>query len=822
MKKIFLAILLFVSLFVITGCRGSRELPQITDPEGNYLTATEDGFTYTLTNLHIYEKLKEKVGMNMLLDMVDRDLLKSTKKDGVSYWDKVSEEDINKELESDIFPNEDEKDKLTEAEKEERRNDYLDKLFVDYGLIGSADVSEFYHLTLSKNLYAKDQLVATYAEEDFEDSVYESYFNTNYKKSYYSIIVSYESIKLYEDALKQLGIKISNNQWLNISDSSELSELDIVKAYIKLYNMNNAHKLEEYPTETLTLNLDQEYSIVDGEVVFDLSKIDMLHYTHEEITSYESQIQKLLDENMTSYPEGDNWYTNNAKVYKQGSSHSFVLKIAEEEFTFEDVKGEIREEMLEAKLTNAYINTKLVELRAENNLVIYDQELEELYVNTANTYKITHELSKKANGDLVAETSQLTYSADELFEVMNRDYGFSVTASELEYIRFLVNTNLNTIYDYSKDAKNDSDKVIDATRWTVLKKQVEDEKSNFEDNIYEEYGYPKSFGWENFLKEIYGVDNEQELIYYYLYLEVRDDYTNNLSDLKEASINSDLWKFYEENMIDVAEDFYSVKGVHLLITVYDEAGRPVDPENWTETQVEYAEELYRETMDYLKTDSNLTYIQKLQEIQDAFNKAPRFLPGITQTTDAQQEIENINYTFNDIEISKYKTAGLRVKYEDLGQFTNGKMVEEFDNAVRAIWQADPTSKTPTVYGLNPDSENVWTYLETVFGYHVYINLESFDIAEWEEGKAVPTLAQIILYLSDSSDKKLSAEMKTAIKTYYEPIFTELTGSNNVSINVFTELQGLDITFSRDEFTNENFDNYLSLKIESLTSKLKYK
>ena len=87
-------------------------------------------------------------------------------------------------------------------------------------------------------------------------------------------------------------------------DSDALTEQEIVKAFIDLYNMNNSRFVEEYPNQTLTLRQGIEYNLVDGQIVFDLDKIDILHYTHKEITAYQIEIRDMMDKQMSSYPEG--------------------------------------------------------------------------------------------------------------------------------------------------------------------------------------------------------------------------------------------------------------------------------------------------------------------------------------------------------------------------------------------------------------------------------------------------------------------------------------------------------------------------------------
>ena len=60
-----------------------------------------------------------------------------------------------------------------------------------------------------------------------------------------------------------------------------------------------------------------------------------------------------------------------------------------------------------------------------------------------------------------------------------------------------------------------------------------------------------------------------------------------------------------------------------------------------------------------------------------------YLPTIDDVNE-QPVVEGASYTWNGIDCAKYRSAGLSVKYEDLGEFENGKMVSEFDAAVKSI------------------------------------------------------------------------------------------------------------------------------------------
>jgi len=813
MKKTLLALLLLLAITGFVACGNeNKNLPSISDPDGDYFTVVDGTVTYSATRSDIYRRLKDQVGNTVLLDLLDTDLLKATAKGISNYWDAITAEEVQTAIDTAVFPSG--KDELTEAEIDEAYQDHFDDLYENYGLIGTVEINDYYHLTLSKKLYVKDLIREQYSEEDFTDAEYQNQYNNNYKTNYEAIIVTYPTQKTLDDALTLIGIKIESGVWMKTLDDSVLTEQEIVKAFIDLYNNQNAHEVENYPVETLGLAEGTEYTTTAGVIAFNSENIDELHFEYADINNIQSSLLGALSI-LESYPTSG-FYTNVPKVYGNGSEYTLVLEIGEHRDLFDDVKAEIREKLITAAATNSVITSKMIALRAEHGFIIYDNEIEAAYVTSVETAKLTHETTKKTNATIVAKTDLKSYSADDLFAAMNRKYGISVSISELDYLRFVNDTDLNTIYNIK------TGEILNQTEWDIIVQQVEDEKNNLESDVYAEYGYDKDYGWQNFMEDIYGVSSEQELLEYYLYLEIRDTFTASLGDLTDATAESPLWLFYEAQMNGIVDKYYSVKGVHLLIASYDDEGTMIEPTDWTANQIAMAEELNREIMEYLATETEGTYSTRLQALELAFNKAPFFAASKDQTTAAQDIFPGIDYAFKGIEISKYKTAGLTVLYQDLGAFASGSMVEEFDDAVRTVWQADPDSTTPTVYGLTADEFGTWSYIVTKYGYHVYVNLESYALAAWEAGKFIPTLAQIQLYLEDDESDSLTTAQIAAITKYFTPIKTELTGTANVAVACYEGMKELAITFAMDTFTNADFIKQLDLKIATNLESLTYK
>lgn len=814
MKKLLLVLITVFGIAILTGCK-SEKFPEISAPDELYFSVKEGDYTYSLTNREAYNELKKNVGLNILLDAIDKDLLQATMKEGKSYWDLVTEQDITDKIEEEIYPNG--TDDLSEDKIDEERLNFYNRMFIQYGFNSEDDIRDYYHLVLAKRLYASDHVFDDKEEGDFKEEEYQNYYKNNYKKGYYAILVAYETPKLVNQALESLDVKIENGVWKNLS-GTPLSELQIVQTFISLYNSANSHKVENYPASTYLLNQGTEYSVVDGKIVFDLEKIeDLLFYTYDEISSYDSLLQKQLNDNLSSYGSGTNFYLKNPLSNTSGNRHYLMMEIAEKQIpAFEDVKAEIKEKLISGSLSSTFISTKIAELRKENNIVIYDDTLEGKYIAQVKNLGVEYKENKKMNGNLVAKTDVKEYSADELYTLMSTSYGLTLVASKIEYQRFLYNPKYNTIYSMDESLKEER-RILDQDQYQAIKNEIEDEKKAFEAGEYADYGYPAKYGWKNFIKDRYGVETEKDVFNLILYNRIKANYAESLAKITAA--DSELANFYRTQMQKQVSEYFKVKGIQLVIEVLDDNRKAVDPAKWTRTQNDYAKLFYEDILDYLavELDEDETYADRMNDLVTAFRKAPRFVAGMPQES-AQQPLDRNQYLFNGIEISKYKTAGLNIRYSDLGTFTNGSKADALNNAAKEIWDENPNSKETVIYGVD---ETEIPYIITEEGYHVYVNLETTPLTEWEEGKVLPTIEQIMAYEKNSSDSSLTSKIKSAITTYYKPIHDELTGTYNVGVKIYEDIKDLDVEFNHNHYTDSDFIRYLDLQIESNRKELKY-
>lgn len=434
-----------------------------------------------------------------------------------------------------------------------------------------------------------------------------------------------------------------------------------------------------------------------------------------------------------------------------------------------------------------------------------------LYVYNNGLYEVAEKYAENTVYYVCKKGDKLTVSTEDLFKAMEETYGMTIALSEVIYKKFLYNTEFNKYKDMVTGEWLDSDKRDEYIN------DIETQRINFLAGGYASYGYdPSVMSWEEFLVALYGVKNEQELGDSYLYNDIIADYTALLNFITQTddegeyvnsykdALASGAWELYTKKMEAAIADYFNVKGIHFLVSKYEDpsvaatGGNPVDPAEWTENDKELAKQLIAEVYEYLNAAKG-TYATKLQNVVSAFNASPYLVDGQSPVIyDKDGNEVKYDLTFGDvtIDVAKYKSAGLFVKFEDLGSFVNGTMVENFNDAVKAIYDADMKD------GLTNRITVLETPIETEFGFHLYINLSSAKIATydsykvtvneegaWEyvyeddaktihavEERVYPQLYEILIYTKDSLSEELTSGASTAIASYYTKVAEEISGS----------------------------------------------
>lgn len=848
MKRIitFLLSLVFVCcLFACDSCGSkaiNRNNPTLKDTSSVFASIKEtvegNEYTYSVTKGDLYLGLKKEYGSASLINLIDEFLLKT-------YYDAVTEKEIKDKINVDVY-GKDNIDKdgnptLDDSKKQEAEEKFLETMIVSYGCnettIYGQSILNKYRLSLAQSAYAKvklDEEVAdtnkkyqeyldmtdeqkAAAKEDelvtapyFEDSKYATLYNQDNVKEYTAIVVPFTTLKNAEDALAQIGVTVTNGKWTNAG--VELNADEVIAKYIELYTLVYGYKYQEALTKD------------SKEFVLKASDIN---------TNVSARLKKMENNDYLATP-----YLTSA-----GSLYFYVLKLAENDVTeFNDLTDEQKEaaktqyeaKVREKALTPTYISLKVAQLRKEKNLQIFDDVLESAYLTAIKSTGVEYLETTEQKDNVVATVDGKEFTAEELFDAMCNAGEAAVLIDLLVAERLLGNPTLNKYYANGAWTNND--------KKTEIEKSLEQEKKNFADGTYTEYGYdPKTISWQSFIEGSYGVANDDELKMMLLAQEITKDFTSSVNVIEnhtvtkdaegkkvynftlteEEAMQSKLWKEIEKAMQKTVDEYFSVKGIHILVSAYEtvedyQVGTNLlDPTaedtKWTAEQKQKAKELCEQIALFIK-DEKGTYQEKLEKIVNAYKQAPVGKNSVSELA----TITSNGAAPVTINLSEYKEYGLTVKWESLGTFTNGSMVETFNDAAKAIWDKD-------VLDEETKRTTISDTIETKFGYHVYVNLESntlsyIDKEETGEGdnkvttyRYLPTVSEIRKQITD---EKLTSSVTNAITKYYAPYKKEVEGSYYVSVLQYNAVKDLLATFtSEGKATKENVEKFLELYID---------
>lgn len=687
------------------------------------------------------------------------------------------------------------------------------------------------------------------------------------------------------------GSTTSYDTWVHISDNSELTPSEVANAFIALYNNQNTLYVDGYPTNRISLTENVQYTYAtSGEDTItkfntvladdeDANKdeINKLYHTYSKLNGINAKLYTTLQNTLSakyipeSYTEDEveiaassmvnaKWYT--PETVNCSSTYYFILKLDSVAApSLVDVHDDIFNKMVDAEITDEYVNSSLAELRKDNNLIIYDDEIESTYVYSFSD----HETTKKKDGDIVAKIDNFSITTAELYKTMDERYG-AMTTKELALQEMFLHSDLNTVYDV------DNKEVLDKTKWREMAEKVVEAKRTFNQGYYVYY-----YTWEEYCRLSYGTSDIDELKVYFLYSDIVTNYSKALGlteeDVKETStttvvLNDDkvaVWNKYLEEMKKTADDYFGLSYIQIVITAWNEdSSNNKDFSEWSDYQKMLAEKVVDECIEYLKSQTG-TYAEKLSAIATAYDAAPYLVANGDVSFDSNGELvvspeampvsDEIKYVLETIPLSAAKSAGLVLTYEAEASYTNTtEYVEDFLDAGKWIWDNvnhEDYVSTPYILekfivdGVQKD------YLTTSYGYHLYVNTKITEPSKWsisdsespwigteivakdDEGNWVtttievdkeyilPSLKMIMTYIADSSDETINTSLATAITTYFTPMQTEVTGSGSSEIEVINWLNSLELTFGAASYTKDDFDKYITLRIKALNDTLTY-
>ncbi len=832
MKKFLLMLLVVLSIIVGVGCK--ENIPEeknepIFPNEATdtvYATVKFKDITYNITKEDMFVHLRADTGLGVVVEWTNELMVKTIGKEGlievltngnykdieeVSYYDLVTEEEIDKAIENDKYPNG--KDNYTSEEIQELEQDFANQ-FYKYGYRTTEDIRKYYRIELAEEKIAKDYQELYRSGVDFGNGDYQSYWKNNMFDNYYMIIVPFETELSFKNTLKELNIKVDdsdeNNKKFVKNDTGEaLTDNEIIDFYIKLYNNSNIFK--ESVDKSYQLTEGKEYSIENGNYKFNLDKESVLYYPSSVIKTMNSRLRTALS-TLSSYnsesTENSNWYTTLTEEISS-TFYTILLVGKEEKKSYEDSKEEIRQILLDNEFITGedeitYTETVMNQLRLKFELVIYDKFIQDKYINEYYPGDSFYDGNVKYDGVILSFMDELL-TTDELFDLMDYRFGPFALSELINYYNELYDKDINQVYDLTV-VGSEKDRIINNSAWQNVLLEVESEKEMFESGGYGVLGYLPSYGWENFLMEIYQVRTDKELAYYYLWENLKTDYLEDkysLSNYDEASL---YWQKFKDVMQELADEYISATGFEFALSYLDENGNYADPSTWSSEQKALIEEFYGLLVEYFIQGKN-AYKDFAELIDLKYDEAPYLIGDNTS-----------GELFYNMDLAKYKTAGIALVYDNLGTFGADDVNSALLEAAKELWVKDPTSEEVEVYGKN---DGGYKYIVSDVAYHVYVKVSNNDMDRFEE-RNIPTLEEIKLYLKDSDTEDLTDEQKGMIEDYYTPVFNSLAwGSYNYARLCYKKQGNCEVNVKSNNYVYDEYQKYLSIVIIEMTDLTDY-
>lgn len=338
----------------------------------------------------------------------------------------------------------------------------------------------------------------------FSDANYENILNSEYAPDVKAAVVTFDSDAEARALLKKYGIdlnKLKGQKW-SYTTGEELTLDQVKEVFVGLTNdtKGTSYTTIDEVAETKSYDDWADFNSTITTKLYALTALNRLNDGTEET------------ENKT--------YHNSYTLLPTAFGNRFYLAIVLEkgdDTTLETVKAEIKKELIENKITSNLIKRYAFEKALKDGkLHIYDEGLENTFVSSYNSVYSNLSISeydeytrtKGTSSENVAslEYNGQTYSltADEMFKTILKTKGNDLAITYLDNY---------TVLAHSKIVNVTTGEVLDKEKYDeIYKADVKTVKSDFKDNEFKSDGYPKSYGWMNYLRDYYGITSELDLI----------------------------------------------------------------------------------------------------------------------------------------------------------------------------------------------------------------------------------------------------------------------------------------------------------------------
>ncbi len=848
-KNLLLLMIVLLATLTLTSCSGSfkypDEIPTISNPKGVYMTVGD----YKVTNEQLYYRNLANYGVDVLNALIDDALLPTF--DSLTAEEKADYELYRNER---IYGVED-ISKLDEDEKTELEETYnKTKISQGYYTEGAAEEAlklEYRRFVFASNVVKQEIADFEPVTDDDGEVIQEEYFTetevTNatavaYPNESTIILLTFRSELEAKSVMEYAGIyadtfdyrgwhKLVVDAEGNKSAGELLTQTEVYDAFIKMYNLlYNGHGC----------SIDENaYTKQGDEYVWSLEEnvngYNNFKFNYTELSSVSSTIAKKVFETLTvdkfqsSYTIAPNKYLS-----------KYFLAIELEETIYEDIEytdSVLLKQLIETKLTANRVDYYLYRNRVEAGLVIYDRGLEIPYAEDFNTiYEALNDETTYEKTELTSKTNVATFNvngkevaitADDMALVLNERYGVSTAIGYVSQYIILANSEYNTVYNYL------TGEILDKEAYEeIYDEEVGQYKEELENGTFASVGYPAKYGWENFLRDRFGVLDENELLAVGslyeealgLYGEARYTFSNDASvaianlfakvlknEITRESYLEQIEPYVEEaentiqyQMQKIADDFYSVEA--LTIKAFIDLDHNGVADDLTADAETYGEILVNYLLEEANNESvqGKTYAERLTNLVKKYN-----LAGINDTTQV------LTTTFAEL-----KKMGIEVSISTASTYSSSTQTnEELGAVLKGLWNQVKDGQmsekfTSTTKSISFTNELISSFYNTETQVSKIVVTKATDytytISNLANIQVTPTIALIERYLivnkddEDKTDEELELSIttreKAAIEAYYTVALNKLTSEDALGDALIADREAL-MEVGTVKFTN---------------------
>lgn len=783
-KRFAVIILAICAVLVCASCKNCSKdknkeiiVPEISDPNGTFLKIGN----FTITNREAYHQLLNSYGIEIVLNEIDNALLPAV----------ADEADFQEYLDEIIYGD--------EEKTEEALQEFLDQLSLS-GLT-KENYKDYYRLNYRRIQYAKQEYINSLDEEDYTDEDLEASFDTLYRKNNELIIIRFDSRKEANAFLAENNIDLDylNNGWQN-TDGEKLTD-EQVKA------------------------------------VFD-QVAEAQTYTYDDLVKVNGSLAS------TVYNWKANQYTKAPTMF--GTQLYLVYKVSESgnlndenvEVTFEQVKADIKEQLIDATVTSTYATKVALENQLKNGLKIYDESVEQFYKLTYNNvysslgikeydeFKGTDEQSNKNVFSYTVNGKTVTLTADDVFNKLKDAYGNYLSAL---YIKQYLVLKDNAVYNI------ETGEILDQKEYDkYYKTDITEYKTAFENGDYATLGYDANYGWENFIRDYLGILSEEKILinldsslYTAEYAKFKDKLTLQ-EEVKDAEGNvvETVDQLIQNKMVEIYNDYLNLTAVGVKAYYDKDLNNTADEIEETSAEAIIAKNLL--TLVYEKANAiDDTTSNALSTIVLEYHLATKnhAVWGQYKAAGVQLAlVSSASYTASSSN-DEIVLDQLRAKYAELLAFDkaeNGTDISGQDLSNGYTYSYTPKDEegnsldnvTTTINAfdfVNADEDVV--YCENVQYLYVVTKVTKPYYINTSEAKYQPTRTQYETYLKNASD--LTTAVKNCITTYYIPAINAIATETEISNYIMNEALELLSSITYNDI--EGLREYIEACIEDTNS-----